>query len=164
MGIVLYISVMEYRDYKGYHVYPDGRIWSTKRNIWLKHSISNSGYPQVTLGKPIKVHQIVALLWVPNPLHLPQIDHIDENPLNCHASNLQWITEKENIRKSFANKQYNFRDRKGVNHNNVRLTEEQVRAIKYELLHIDGETLAKKYGVRRQTIWGIRNGKIWKHI
>jgi hypothetical protein len=155
---------MEPREFRGYQVYRDGRIWSPKTNRWLKSSISNSGYPQVTLGKPIKLHQIVALLYVPNPLGLPQVDHIDENRLNPHADNLQWITGRDNIQKSFAIKRYNFPDRKGVNHNNVRLTEEQARAIKYDFPNTDGETLAKRFGVRRQTIWGIRNSKIWKHI
>lgn len=32
--------------------------------------------------KVIKVHKLVALTFLPNPLHLPSINHIDENKLN----------------------------------------------------------------------------------
>jgi hypothetical protein len=50
------------------------------------------------------VHRLVAECFIPNPDNLPQVDHIDKNPLNNHASNLRWISGLDNIRHSFAKK------------------------------------------------------------
>ena len=36
------------------------------------------------------VHRIVAEAFIPNPHDYPTIDHIDDNPENNHADNLQW--------------------------------------------------------------------------
>jgi hypothetical protein len=46
--------------------------------------------------KRCTIHRLVALAFLPNPNSLPQINHKDENPLNNHASNLEWCTESYN--------------------------------------------------------------------
>ena len=67
----------------------------------LKNSVSNNGYCQVTLytgqlRRKFLVHRLVAKAFVSNPNNLPQINHIDENPLNNRADNLEWCTAKYN--------------------------------------------------------------------
>lgn len=62
----------------------------------------NQLYPCVTLTKNGKsvaysLHRLVAIAFIPNPNHLPEVNHIDENPLNCKASNLEWCDRQYNI-------------------------------------------------------------------
>ena len=45
-------------------------------------------------------HRIVAMHFLPNPLNLPQVNHIDENKFNNNLSNLEWISNKDNSRHS----------------------------------------------------------------
>lgn len=45
-------------------------------------------------------HRIVAMHFLPNPLNLPQVNHIDENKFNNSLSNLEWMSNKDNSRHS----------------------------------------------------------------
>lgn len=69
----------------------------------LKFREAKGGYYVVTLrpGEERKsrtyfIHRLVALAFIPNPSHLPVVDHIDTDRKNNIASNLRWCTYKEN--------------------------------------------------------------------
>ena len=51
-------------------------------------------------------HVLCALAFVPNddPEHKTQVNHKDENKLNNHFSNLEWVTPSENINYGERNK------------------------------------------------------------
>ena len=44
------------------------------------------------------VHRLVAAAFIPNPLHLPEVNHKDEHPSNNHVSNLEWCDRLYNVR------------------------------------------------------------------
>jgi hypothetical protein len=54
------------------------------------------------------VHRLVALAFLENPDDLPEVNHIDENPLNNKVENLEWCDHQYNIdySKSKAVEQY----------------------------------------------------------
>lgn len=67
----------------------------------LKPCLSNNGYYQVTLyvetrKKKFSIHRLVADAFIPNPDHLPQVNHKDENRLNNNIENLEWCTPAYN--------------------------------------------------------------------
>ena len=84
-------------DSKGRIFNPDG--------LQLKPFISNRGYLRVTLAlgdgkqKKFSLHRLVALMFVPNddPENKIHVNHIDGNPLNCEAENLEWVSQSENV-------------------------------------------------------------------
>ena len=108
---------MEWRDVKGYdglyQVSDDGqvrsmdRVCTGKRNRAIKGKVlkqtkTSTGYLKVELckdGRKIstKVHRIVAMAFIENPDGKPNINHIDNNPLNNNVKNLEWCTQKENM-------------------------------------------------------------------
>lgn len=107
--------------YEGlYQASTDGQIRSLPRTLhYIKHYSDSdieathsfkgkilkqtftSGYLGVLLSvdgktKDALVHRLVAQTFVPNPENKPQVDHIDGDRTNNNASNLRWVTCKEN--------------------------------------------------------------------
>ena len=46
--------------------------------------------------KFIKIHRLLAELFIENPLNLPYVDHYDKNRSNNCLSNLRWISPRDN--------------------------------------------------------------------
>lgn len=49
---------------------------------------------------------MVATAFVPNPLNLPEIDHIDGSRDNDVATNLRWVTHQGNINNPITRKRF----------------------------------------------------------
>lgn len=78
------------------------RITNDGKKIRGKILSSRSGrYPCVTLyrcNSPVNfsIHRLVAQAFIPNPEHLPEVNHKDGNKLNNSVSNLEWSTSSNN--------------------------------------------------------------------
>lgn len=79
-----------------------GRVWSCKRNIFLKPDrVGKSGHFQIAMRyygnyKQAYVHRMVAEMFIPNPDNLPVVRHLDGDPTNNIVWNLAWGTQKDN--------------------------------------------------------------------
>lgn len=68
--------------------------------------VNNAGYELVQFKKDngkytaTTVQRVVASAWLPNPQHLSDVDHKDDDKLNNTVSNLQWLSHKDNLMKS----------------------------------------------------------------
>ena len=88
-------SVKRLEGYRG-----NGKQYFVKEHI-VKQFANKDGYLRITLSKNNKtkkfmVHRLVAEAFIPNSMNLPQVNHVDENVQNNCASNLEWVTQKEN--------------------------------------------------------------------
>lgn len=101
---VLYITppIRDVVGYEGlYKVTEDGRVWNVRKQRFVAQTNNGNGRLKVELWKNgkrknIKVHKVVALAFIPNPHDKPQVNHLDGDKLNNHASNLEWATAQEN--------------------------------------------------------------------
>lgn len=101
----------EWKDIRGYEglykVNRRGEILSMpkrggyRKPTILKQKIDSHGYCNVDLfkggnGSRKKVHRLVADAFISNPKLKKTVNHIDGNPKNNHADNLEWATQLEN--------------------------------------------------------------------
>lgn len=89
-------QMKDIENYEGlYQISSFGKVFSVKRQKFLKPRKNNKGYLSISLCKDGKaknclVHRLVAQAFIENPLHLPIINHKDENPLNNRVENLEY--------------------------------------------------------------------------
>lgn len=82
-----------------YEISSKGNLLSLLRSRTkpVKTKLNEKGYERAGLwgnGKAITlfVHRLVASAFIPNPLGLPYVNHLDSNPLNNTWPNLEWTT------------------------------------------------------------------------
>lgn len=121
----------KYREFIG----KDGKLKKYHpRYLKLDSSIVKKGYARVTLSKDYKierfqVHRLVAEHFIPNPENKPFVNHIDNNGLNNHVTNLEWCTQSENM--MHAQKQgrlFNAQSKGGTIGGNTMRTKSLVKA------------------------------------
>ena len=123
------INIEKFKSIPGFNNYgisEYGEIYSFKRSRIIAIVYNHAGYMTATLTdghgfrSPRKVHRLVYLTYV-GPLKKNMvIDHIDDNKLNNHYTNLQQITASENSIKTFET---------GKNHAKVIWTRDQIISI-----------------------------------
>jgi len=113
--------------------------------------------------KQFKVHRLVAELFCPKPVGCEVVNHLDNNPANNSASNLEWTTVAGN------NLHRHVQGRScapvgEANWNSV-LTEKDVTAIK-ELLEqgeLSQQEVADRFRITQSHVSKIHLGKAWAH-
>lgn len=152
-------SVKEYEGY--YEVSNFGNVRSIERDVVrsdgvvfhypmrMIHPVLNSdGYRQCKLnrnGKYVtkKVHQLVAMAFLPNPNEYKEVNHIDSNRQNNFVGNLEWIDHKSNVRQAIKeNRHFCTRDLRGVNNPNYHNT----ALHDYYQLNPDAKKLLARHG------------------
>ncbi|MDE1374996.1 NUMOD4 domain-containing protein [Bacillus sp. FSL K6-3846] len=89
-----------------YSVLHGKRIWNSRE---LRQKTDKDGYKRVTLYKNKKpytllVHRLVAFAFCEKTEGKDLINHIDGNPSNNHADNLEWCNYRENLIHAFLNR------------------------------------------------------------
>ena len=161
--------------YEGkYEVSNTGKVRSLTRKVPCRNgvrvvkgrvlkTVKTDGYPKVSLsGKGRTVHRLVAEVFVHRGRKdQTMVNHIDNDRANNVYTNLEWVTNKENIQHGVRQRRNAYGERQGGSI----LTEEQVKSI--PKLRESGLTLkeiGKMFGCDLTTVHYAATGKSWKHL
>lgn len=153
---------------KGYTISPYGDI-QNKDGILLKPYINEKGYKQYNPSRSftnprrsIEVHVLVAHMFIgPRPEGM-YINHIDCNKLNCHYSNLEYVTPLRNAQHARENNLYEVLE----DRYNASLTNEEVHMV-CSLLESNvqyDDILEQVVGLTRDVLKKIRSGDNYREI
>ena len=90
------------KNFENYAISNFGKIINIAKQTTMKQPLDKNGYPIISLrdhnGKScnLKVHRLVALHFLTNPLNKRCVDHIDGDKANNHIDNLRFATFQEN--------------------------------------------------------------------
>jgi len=144
--------------------------YTTKERIFKKYN--NRGYEEIKLYngddtfKNCQVHRLVAFAFIPNPNNYPHINHIDGNPRNSRVENLEWCTNSMNTKHAYDTGLKDPKNYKGEGNCNAKLTEEQVKLIRYkhEVKNMSVVELTNEYNISYGAIYAIVKRNNWKHV
>ena len=108
-----WFDVKDDDDYEIKNIYPYDIRRKSNEKIITNTINKKDGYIHVALNsKPYQKHVLIAKHFIPNPDHLPIVDHINHNRTDYHISNLRWVSAKENCRNKsgYGGQKYNYLD------------------------------------------------------
>ncbi len=88
------------KDYEKWHInskrlifYPSHIMAQcfNKKGYLITHLIDKNGK-----DRTFRVNRLVAIAFIPNPMNLPQVNHLNEDILDNRMENLQWSTARDN--------------------------------------------------------------------
>lgn len=145
----------------------NGGLSSRGNKLLRQYTLKNGGHQRVYLsdgsGKkvPLLVHRIVAAAFVPNTNGRPVVHHIDGNPLNNSAANLEWCTVGQNTAAA-DRRRVKLR---GENNGASTLTDSIVRTMRLRYAECgNASAVAREFGVSAKHAWNICHGKVWTHV
>ena len=112
------------QGYEKYYVSNKGRVYSTVSRKFLKQRPIPHGYLRVNLpskkrsGKDVYVHRLVAEAFCIHPCGCDVVNHIDNNPKNNDASNLEWVTQLNNVHYGMTQKRSRLNARSVIGYKN----------------------------------------------
>jgi len=153
-----------------YEAHPTGKIRTVDGAVPVGEINRPDGYVCVRLTgggqrSLVRLHRLIALVFIPNPENHSIVNHIDHNPRNNAASNLEWCTQRQNIAHArFFGRMADdyWRGRRSPN---ASLSDEQVRMCRF--LRTRGAsfaTIAKAVGTNKKTVFRIIHGETYSHV
>lgn len=159
-------------QYTDYYVDDNCNVYKLKNNqlSHIKPYITKDGRPRVSFkANNERISTFAYRLLMKEYSGMPSeefgklvVDHLDCNPRNNHVSNLEVVTQDENMRRAGVNNLIPF----GEDHHNSKYSDKLVESICKDITErsLSRMDMRKKYGISGSLIDDIRAGRSHKKI
>ena len=152
---------------KGYIINTNYRM--SGETCILKETTNRYGYKTVCLyknnkSKTYKVHRLIALTFIPNPLNLKEVNHINGDKSDNSVENLEWSDRTHNMKHAVETGLH--RALRGNDHPGVVYSDKQIhRVCKYlEKGRLSVGEIALKTGVSLYTVSAVLHYSVRRDI
>lgn len=163
-----------------YAITEEGRVWIHENKRWPYWLIHKAKFKKPDMARYLRlilwkdwemkncsVSRLVAITYIPNPNNLPVVRHLDNNKYNNHVSNLEWCTQKTNVRQAWDDglcklteeqKENNRQRGKQKAKKVMQLTKEWILCKIYEsIIQAQRETGIDKWNIRKCILWKYKH-------
>jgi|GEM_PF-1593221 len=164
-GLYQVSSLGKFRSYDSLKI-AFGKGYYTQKGRILKQSKEKNGYLRIALFKDLvnikyRAHRIVAEVFVPNPEHKDQVNHINGIKTDNRAVNVEWVTASENQIHAVTTGLRPI----GEDIYCAKVTENQVLIFREEYASgLSVPEIFRKHNVSRHLVNRIVKNKSWKHL
>ena len=147
---------MENTEYNGYFFNEEGQVFNEK-GLLLKPHLNNNLLKIYQRKKRTVIKDIIAKLFVPNPMNHKFTQTIDGDPTNVCKDNIEWVAYPKKIKNKSG-----F----GLSHYKSNLTREKVILIKKLLKEgeITQKEIAKRVGCTQSRVTYIKTGVLYSDV
>ena len=153
------------KDYHHYLIYPDGRVFSLRRNHFIGHVICDRGYHRVVMTINKKqvarlVHRLVCEAFLRGFDRVKQVNHIDGDKSNNRIDNLEMVTNMQNrqhaVRMGLISK--------GESHGGAKVKAKHVAQIKALKGSATYKQIGARFGLSAASVSRIINNQTWRQL
>lgn len=141
----------------GYYISRDGVLINLKTGNTIKWHFHHQYYRARIRHKNVKLHRLLAEVYIPNPHNYPLVRHLNSNRKDNRIENLAWGTSKDNREDDIRNGIHDIRGRNnpgwnkyGSKNYNAKLSSEDRIVIKF---------LATQ-GFSKKEIWSLFSDRV----
>ena len=88
---------------ENYEANDEGRIRDKQTKEIIPQWVGKDGYCIASLSNKLyRVHRLIALTFVDNPMNLPVVNHKNFCKTDNHIENLEWVSHREYAKHSFT--------------------------------------------------------------
>ena len=96
-------NFIQVKDFPNYLINRNGDIYSKPYKKIMKQQVNNDGYMGIQLTnkgnrKSFLAHRLVAMHFLKIDINRNKVNHKDGNKINNNVSNLEWVTDSENLK------------------------------------------------------------------
>lgn len=140
-----------------------GRVKNIKTKLIRKQTLVKEGYLRIRITEKGLLHQtfvhiLVGKMFMPNPLNLPEINHLKGVKTDNRSWMIEWTTRSGNIVHSFNE----GLSKTGENHGKSKLS--NAEALEIFNSKEPRKKIAEKFNISEATVKSIRSGRAWSRI
>ena len=141
-----------------------GNLLSTEYDEVTQQTHKKTGRVYFTMTwrgftKSVLVNRVIAWRYHPNPLNLPQVNHIDGIKAHNNKDNLEWSSGSDNEKHAHRT---GLKTGRGSANSNAKLTAADVSEMRAST--DTPKALSERFGVAVSTVNNILKRNTWKHI